>query len=91
MCFPDFPFPDDMPSFMHHSMVQEYLQDYAKYFNLESIVKFRTRIKKVSPLLPVNGKLDRSSRFILWNVEYEKLESSEHRNEVFDGVVVCNG
>ncbi|CAG0885434.1 unnamed protein product [Darwinula stevensoni] len=34
MAFPDFPFPEEDASFLHHTKVLEYLEGYAKHFNL---------------------------------------------------------
>ncbi|XP_053892685.1 flavin-containing monooxygenase 3-like isoform X2 [Malaclemys terrapin pileata] len=42
MCFPDFPFPDDFPNYMHNSKLQEYIRMYAKHFALLRYIKFKT-------------------------------------------------
>ena len=91
MCYPDFPFPDNVPTFMHHTTVYEYLVNYAKHFGLEKLINFKTKVSSVSPILPKDGILDDNSRFIKWNVQYENVESKAKVDEEFDGVVVCNG
>ena len=37
MAFPDFPFPESDRSFVHHSEVRTYLEQYAAHFNLEKV------------------------------------------------------
>lgn len=40
MQIPDFPFQiQEGPSFVHHSVIREYLLDYAKHFNLYPYIK----------------------------------------------------
>lgn len=40
MQIPDFPFKDeDGPSFVHHSVIRQYLQDYTQHFNLYPYIK----------------------------------------------------
>lgn len=42
-CFPDFPFPDDFPNFMHNSKLQEYITAFAKEKNLLKYIQFKVR------------------------------------------------
>ena len=42
-CFPDFPFPDDFPNFMHNSKLQEYITMFAKEKNLLKYIQFKVR------------------------------------------------
>ena len=39
MAFPDFPFPDSEDSFIHQSVVKDYLERYAKHFELNKVVE----------------------------------------------------
>ena len=39
MAFPDFPFSKDMPSFVKHTVVHKYLEDYADHFQLRDHIK----------------------------------------------------
>ena len=46
-CFSDFPFPLDFPNFMSHRYVQEYLEMYARRFDLAKYVRFNTVVVKL--------------------------------------------
>ena len=39
MAFPDFPFSKDMPSFVKHTVVHKYLEDYADHVQLRDHIK----------------------------------------------------
>ena len=41
MAFPDLPFPSHLPSFMHHTDVLQYLQDYTDMFDLRKYIQVR--------------------------------------------------
>lgn len=85
MAIPDFPFKNpDGPSFVHHSMIREYLTSYAKHFNLYPYIKFNTLVKHVEPETTRNGQM-------LWTVTYESLETKVQVTKTFDAVVLCNG
>ncbi|XP_022088130.1 dimethylaniline monooxygenase [N-oxide-forming] 5-like [Acanthaster planci] len=43
-CFSDYPFPDDVPDFPHHSDMAKYIVDYMTHFGLDKIVRFQTRV-----------------------------------------------
>ena len=38
MAFPDFPFPESEDSFIHQSVVKNYIERYAKHFDLNKVV-----------------------------------------------------
>ena len=40
MCFPDFPYPDDFPNYMHHSKLQEYIKAFAQKKDLLRYIQF---------------------------------------------------
>lgn len=85
MQIPDFPYQNqEGPSFVHHSVIREYLLDYAKHFNLYPYIKFNTLVKHVEPEILKNGQT-------LWIVTYEDLESKVETTKIFDAVVLCNG
>lgn len=44
MCFPDFPYPDDYPNYMHQSKLQEYIKTFAQKKNLLRYIKFEGRV-----------------------------------------------
>ena len=39
MAYPGFPFPKHLPSFVVHKDVLQYLQDYAKHYDIEKFIK----------------------------------------------------
>ncbi|KAL6444927.1 hypothetical protein ACFW04_002140 [Cataglyphis niger] len=85
MQIPDFPFQNqEGPSFAHHSVIREYLLDYAKQFNLYPYIKLNTLVKHVEPEILENGQT-------LWTVTYKDLESKVETTKTFDAVVLCNG
>ncbi|CAK9833794.1 Flavin-containing monooxygenase FMO GS-OX-like 3 [Anthophora retusa] len=85
MQIPDFPMKhDEGPSFVHHSVIREYLWDYAKHFNLYPHIKLNTLVKYVEPETLRNGQT-------IWMVTYQDLESKVEITKAFDTVVLCNG
>ena len=50
MCFPDFPFDPQLPSFPHHSDVLSYLRQYADQHDLHHFIKFNCLVESVVPL-----------------------------------------
>lgn len=82
MCFPDFPYPDDFPNFMHHSKLQEYITAFAKEKNLLKYTQFNTFVTSVEkhPDFSITGQ---------WNVTTEKDGKKE--SSIFDAVMVCSG
>ncbi|XP_077988074.1 flavin-containing monooxygenase 5-like [Glandiceps talaboti] len=46
-CFSDFPFPDDVPDYPHHSHMAKYIVDYAKHFNVTELIRFQTEVKEI--------------------------------------------
>ena len=55
MAFPDFPFPDYEESFIPHSKVLDYLQQYCDHFQLEKFIKFNTHVTTVMPIVQQNN------------------------------------
>ncbi|VVA92044.1 unnamed protein product [Arabis nemorensis] len=84
MGFTDYPFvPSDDVSrdprrYPSHKEVLAYLQDFAKEFKIEKMVRFETEVVRVEP---VNGK---------WSVR-SKNSGGFSEEEIFDAVVVCSG
>ena len=50
MCFPDFPFDVELPSFPHHSDVLSYLHQYADRYNLHRFIQFNCSVESVTPI-----------------------------------------
>ncbi|XP_066479071.1 putative dimethylaniline monooxygenase [N-oxide-forming] 6 [Tiliqua scincoides] len=82
MCYPDFPFPEDFPNYLHNSKLQEYILMFAKHFDLVKYIKFKTlviNIKK-NPNFSVTGQ---------WDIVTEK--DGKEELHVFDAVMICSG
>lgn len=47
MAYSDFPPPAHYPNFAHHSLIMEYLREYAKKFDLCQYIKFNTNVDEV--------------------------------------------
>ncbi|KAL2771312.1 dimethylaniline monooxygenase [N-oxide-forming] 3 isoform a, partial [Daubentonia madagascariensis] len=82
MCFPDFPYPDDFPNFMHNSKIQEYIIAFAKEKNLLKYIQFKTLVSSVNkrPDFSITGQ---------WDVTTEKDGKKE--SAIFDAVMICSG
>ena len=55
MAFPDFPFDEQLPSFLGHQDVLEYLQTYSCHFSLQQHIRFSQRVVGVRPLPSTPG------------------------------------
>ena len=49
MAFPDTPFPSELPSFLHHSSVRQYLEAYAEEHDLMQYIRFQCPVVSVEP------------------------------------------
>ena len=47
-CFSDFPVPDDVPDYMHHSHMTKYINDYVDHFDLCRHVRFNTSVVELA-------------------------------------------
>jgi dimethylaniline monooxygenase (N-oxide forming) len=47
MTISDFPLPEDMPEFPHHSLILNYYKDYAKHFNLYQYIKQNCKVENI--------------------------------------------
>ena len=97
---PGFPYPSNLPSFLHHSEVLKHLQDYTTHFDLHQYITCGMLVEKVTPLPKENikpeGKLnsDHCGQFadnVKWMVTTKNLESGEVISEEYDAVLVCTG
>ncbi|NWZ69448.1 FMO4 monooxygenase, partial [Acrocephalus arundinaceus] len=81
-CFSDFPFPEDFPSYLSHSLVLEYFRMYARHFNLLQHIRFQTTVLSVRkcPDFSSSGQ---------WEVVTEN--DGVRESHVFDAVMVCTG
>lgn len=47
MTLTDFPMPEDMPDFPHHSLILKYYKDYAEHFNLYPYIKQNCKVNSI--------------------------------------------
>ena len=82
MAFMDYPFDEDgggqsgWPRYPHHSCVLIYLQNFARHFELESLITFESKVESVEPNAAGQS----------WRIVTSRAEVAQ-----FDVVVVCNG
>ncbi|KAF3499460.1 hypothetical protein F2Q69_00040698 [Brassica cretica] len=93
MGFIDFPFvirprkSRDPRRFPSHGEVVAYLQDFAKEFAIEEMIRFETAVERVSPAEESDGE----GGITKWRIEFTEKEEKVRRPELYDAVVVCNG
>ena len=76
--YADFPMPAYYPDYPSHKHLAKYFQDYARYFELYPLIRFKTLVKNCEQL--PDGK---------WQVTVQC--NDEESTEVFDALAVCNG
>ncbi|VVB15186.1 unnamed protein product [Arabis nemorensis] len=95
MGFRDFPFvfrsgvskSRDPRRFPSHREVLAYLQDFAKEFGIEEMIRFETTVLRVTPV----EKSDGEGGIGKWRIESTEKEKKVGCDEIYDAVVVCNG
>ncbi|XP_020890188.1 putative flavin-containing monooxygenase FMO GS-OX-like 11 isoform X2 [Arabidopsis lyrata subsp. lyrata] len=95
MGYRDFPFTirsgvsesRDPRRFPSHSEVLAYLQDFAKEFAIEEMIRFETAVVKVAPAVDSDG----GEGIGKWRIESMEKEKKVRCDEIYDAVVVCNG
>ncbi|KAL4659579.1 flavin-containing monooxygenase FMO GS-OX4-like isoform X1 [Arapaima gigas] len=85
MMFPDFPFDPELPSFLSHQDVLQYLESYCHHQGITPHIKFDTMVEKVQPVTGMTGK-----RKITWEVTSCRASGGQQR-DTFDSVFICNG
>lgn len=91
MAFPDFPFDKNLPSFVTHSDVLDYLERYASHFSLLQHIKFQTQVVKVEPISCEERGL-KTGLGERWEVTTAPVTDKDSCvTEQFDAVIVCNG
>lgn len=78
LAFSDFPLPESMPDFLHHSQVLQYLREYAVSFGLQRYIQFNTIVESVQPTEQWH-----------WTIRARAGEKSS--TETFDAVIICSG
>ncbi|XP_053574248.1 uncharacterized protein LOC128663776 [Bombina bombina] len=86
MAFPDFPFDSSHPSFIHHTDVLRYLEEYADRFCIQPHIKFNCRVVSVLPVLG-EGSNDK----VPWNVTSYTKGDKGPVTQRYDAVMVCVG
>ena len=86
MSYSDFPAPKDFPIYMPNIKVMEYLQMYARKFDLTKHIRFNTTVKSVKKTddYDVTGK---------WQITYfpHGKEIIGQKTEIVDYLLVCTG
>lgn len=80
MAFSDFPMPESYPNYPHHSQVLAYFEAYARRFDLEAKITFRTRVEEVRP---AGGGG--------WEVTVAPRDGGARETRLYRAVVVANG
>ncbi|GFS76099.1 flavin-containing monooxygenase FMO GS-OX-like 4 [Nephila pilipes] len=84
MAFPDFSFQNcDGRSFLHHTEVLFYLEEYAKHYGLYEHIKFHKLIESIRPLKQEN--------MTEWAISFSDVITKEKETYIYDAVMVCNG
>ncbi|XP_053485031.1 uncharacterized protein zgc:77439 isoform X1 [Ictalurus furcatus] len=87
MSFPDFPFAKHLPSFVHHTEVRKYLEQYCDHFRLWDHIRFGTTVDAVDPV-----KVKSGWKGLAWNItSSDGVDRNKSIKECFDVVMVCNG
>ncbi|XP_030217662.1 flavin-containing monooxygenase FMO GS-OX5 isoform X2 [Gadus morhua] len=87
MMFPDFPFDEQLPSFLPHQEVQRYLERYSQSHQVTPHIQFSTVVDEVKPItLETEGAGPKT----VWEVKSSDKEGSQ-KMERFDSVFVCSG
>ncbi|GIY52617.1 flavin-containing monooxygenase FMO GS-OX-like 4 [Caerostris darwini] len=85
MAFPDFPFENcDGHSFLHHTEVLHYLEEYAKNYDLYKYIKFHKFIDNIRPLKQEDAPIE-------YAVSFSDVVTKEKETYIYDAVMVCNG
>ncbi|XP_057839100.2 flavin-containing monooxygenase FMO GS-OX-like 9 [Cryptomeria japonica] len=99
MGLPDYPFSvkegRDGRRFPSHTELLLFLKDFAQDFNLLPLISFNTFVEYVGMVAEEGGEGGKNIRWLVRCrrrvVSLEGAESEEVFEQVFDGVVVCNG
>ena len=101
MLFPGFPFKKDLPSFVQHTDVLDYLQQYCAHYDLQRYIQFRTLVERVQPVPVQTSKPDteRESKpqcgllqdSVRWKLTSRNVETGVTKETLYDAILVCNG
>ena len=85
MPYEGFPFPNQLPSYVHHSDFLKYLENFMHHYELEPYIQFNTKVTKIVP------NRQPSCLGTAWDVTAQNLETGQAVTNTYDAVVVCNG
>lgn len=80
MTYPDFPYPENSPTYLTQADVLKYLHSYADHFNLKKTLKLSHVVVRVHPI--ENDK---------WEVMVKNARANTFETKIYDAVFVCNG
>jgi dimethylaniline monooxygenase (N-oxide forming) len=78
LAFSDFPFPETLPDFPHHTEVLQYLHAYSTHFGLQQHIRFNTVVEAARPT-------DQ------WRWTIDARTGEQRSTETFDAVIICSG
>ncbi|XP_026876750.2 flavin-containing monooxygenase FMO GS-OX-like 4 [Electrophorus electricus] len=86
MMFPDYPFDAQLPSFLSHRDILQYLQKYCKRHAITPYIKFNTVVEEVKPISmeTVEGGA------VTWEVISRGTYGGQN-TQTFDSVFICSG
>jgi hypothetical protein len=86
MAFREFPWTSPDESYVTHSQVNKYLNDYCDEFGLRKCVKFGCSVKQLTVL---DDKSKVETEWPQISIQWKHQEST--RQQIFDTVCICNG
>merc|ERR1719348_1916016 len=91
MAFPDYDFKNNLPSFVKHEQVLEYLEDYANNFDLMKNIKFETTVTAIEPF-KVDRRESPAGQDHRWRVTSAPVaDRANTETSEFDAVMICAG
>jgi len=103
MAYLDFQFDPHLPSYIHHTDMQNHLQHYADHFNIMPLIHFNTVVKNITlngtDYIPPHIEDMQSPddlpntgfTFHQWKVTTQNVLTKATTTNVYDAVMVCNG
>ena len=88
MMYPDFPFDENLPTFMGHEDVLQYLEHFCMVYDLKKHIQFGSSVIDIAPVDPSSPLVSG------WNVKWLQKDVGDNmveREDKFDNVVICNG
>jgi Flavin-binding monooxygenase-like/NAD(P)-binding Rossmann-like domain len=92
---------EEETSFLSHTKVQDYLEEYARIFDLHQYIHFGAKVRQLQRVANTNNSSRRSAVSpahedwpplrLQWQQQGQQPESNSFCDEVFDAVVICNG